>query len=202
MARVRTVEHQVSCAICQRTLLMGESATRYSPGRDEWVDVCPLCSRVAAEHGWIKEGAPTTPLVAERRRRLRVPVLPLLERRHGAEQPAAAQPALVVRPLSDGEQALAEAAELFNGSAFRRTVAGIAKSLGTPQASLVYLSGVNPEVVITVAWEISWYQYRVVFGSGQPIRLAERGFELEELDERFTAWNGRFDEETRLIAEA
>ena len=39
--------------------------------------------------------------------------------------------------------------------------------------------------MITVAWEISWYQYRVGLGSSQPIRLAERGYEIDELDPRF-----------------
>ena len=33
-----------SCAICERTLLMGERATRFSPAADgSFVDVCPLC---------------------------------------------------------------------------------------------------------------------------------------------------------------
>ena len=38
---------------------------------------------------------------------------------------------------------MVEAAELFNASAFRRTVAGIAKSLGKPQAAIVPLSGIE-----------------------------------------------------------
>ena len=88
----------------------------------------------------------------------------------------------MLRRLSPEEQAIVEAAELFNDSAYRRTIAGIAKSLGEARVSLLPLSGVNPEVVITVAWDISWYQYRVVFESGQPVRLAERGYELDDLD--------------------
>jgi hypothetical protein len=91
-----------------------------------------------------------------------------------------------------------QAAEVFNASAFRRTVAGIQKSLGDAKVSFLPLSGTNPEVVITVAWDISWYQYRVVFGSGQPVRLAERGYELDDLDERFRAWNGLLDESGRV----
>src|SRR5438093_12346741 len=61
----------VSCAICERTLLLGERATRYSPqGDDELVEVCALCHDVALEHGWVREGSPMTPaLRAERRRR-------------------------------------------------------------------------------------------------------------------------------------
>ena len=63
-----------TCAICHRTLLLGERAARYTPGNDAWVDVCALCTETANEHGWVKEGTPTTPLVAEgppRKRRLR-----------------------------------------------------------------------------------------------------------------------------------
>ena len=56
---------------------------------------------------------------------------------------------------------MVEAADLFNASQYRRTVGGIAKSLGDPTVSVVVLSGVNSEVVVTVAWDISWYQYRV-----------------------------------------
>lgn len=214
MAYVKRIDGSPTCAVCRRTLLMGERTVRYSPGGDDWVDVCPLCTVVAAEHGWLKEGTPTTPLVGVRRRRLRMPALTLLEGRRPAapdeDAPAtAAAPSLppplpesMVRRMSGEEQELVEAADLFNESAFRRTIAGIAKSLGDPQASLVHLSGTNPEVVITVAWDISWYQYRVVFGSGQPVRLAERGYELDDLDARFTGWNARFDEAMRLVPDA
>jgi hypothetical protein len=59
--------------------------------------------------------------------------------------------------------------------------------------SIVALSGTNPEVVITVCWEISWYQYRVVLGSSQ-VRLAQRGLEPEDLDESFRDWNAELNE--------
>jgi hypothetical protein len=65
--------------------------------------------------------------------------------------------------------------------------------------SLLPLSGVNPEVVLTIAWDISWYQYRVVFDSGQPVRLAERGYELEELDARFKDWNAHLQDDGRVL---
>ena len=93
---------------------------------------------------------------------------------------------------------MVEAAELFNASPYRRTVAGIARSLGRAQVSLLPLSGTNPEVVVTVAWEISWYQYRVALDAAQAVRLAERGYELEELDERFRAWNAFLEEDGRI----
>ena len=100
--------------------------------------------------------------------------------------------------VSERTRPVVEAAELFNGSAYRRTIAGIAKSLGDARVSLLPLSGVNPEVVITVAWDISWYQYRVVFESGQPVRLAERGYELDDLNPRFARWNGHLGPDGRV----
>ena len=101
--------------------------------------------------------------------------------------------------LSEPELAMVDAADLFNASAYLRTVAGIAKSLGPPKASIVPLSGVNTEVVITVAWDISWYQYRVKVGSAQPIRLEDRGLELAEVDSGFKAWNAELDRHGRLM---
>jgi hypothetical protein len=197
---VKKVNTLRTCAICHRTLLLGERTTRYLPGDGDWVDVCALCTDEANEHGWVREGSPTTPFVADaRRRRRRLPHLSLnlLEARKADHEPATAEPML--RRLSAQEQAMVEASELFNESAFKRTVAGIAKSLGEPRVSLLPLSGTNPEVVITVAWDISWYQYRVAFGSNQPIRLAERGYEIDDLDERFEDWNATLDSSGRVV---
>src|SRR5919199_3775961 len=82
------------CAICERTILMGERTIRFAPHEgDDFVDVCPLCQDVAAEHGWLKEGTPTTPLVpTERRRRRRI--LSGLFDRDAAAEPVAAEPNL------------------------------------------------------------------------------------------------------------
>ncbi|NUR75870.1 MAG: hypothetical protein HOQ28_06245, partial [Thermoleophilia bacterium] len=46
---------------------------------------------------------------------------------------------------------------------------------------------------------ISWYQYRVTPDSAQPVRLAERGHELGDLDGTYTRWNARIDEGGRLV---
>ena len=189
MTVVRRQDIQRTCAICHRTLLMGERAVRFTSGSDEWVDVCALCTSTADEHGWLKEGSPTTPILPETRRRRRFAGLAaLLEPRRAEPEQRIPEPML--RRLSPEEQAVVEAAELFNDSAYRRTIAGIAKSLGDARVSLLPFSGVNPEVVITVAWDISWYQYRVSPESGQTVRLAERGYELDDLDPRFAQWNG------------
>jgi len=186
------------CAVCHRTLLMGERSFRFTPGGEDWVDVCALCTDQADEHGWIKEGSPTTPLVPDTsRRRRRFPGLGLIEQ-HRKVEPEHVMPEPMLRRLSGTEQAQVEAADLFNDSAYRRTIAGIAKSLGEARVSFLPLSGVNPEVVVTVAWDISWYQYRVVFESAQPVRLAERGYEFDDLEDRFKDWNGNLGPDGRL----
>jgi hypothetical protein len=176
---------------------MGERAVRFTPGGEDWVDVCALCTTTADDHGWIKEGSPTTPIVPETRRRRRFGGLgSLLEARRAEPETNRSEP--MYRRLSPEEQAMVEAAELFNDSAYRRTIAGIAKSLGDARVSLLSLSGVNPEVVITVAWDISWYQYRVSPEAGQIVRLAERGYELDDLDPRFAHWNGHLGPDGRV----
>jgi hypothetical protein len=184
------------CAICERTLLVGERTVRYTPDGESFVDVCPLCQEIAMEHGWVKEGSPTTPLVADRRRRRRGLAAIFGESRKPVVDPIVEEP--ILRRLSQRELAMVEAADLFNESGFRRTIAGIAKSLGEPKASIVPLSGTSSEVVLTVAWDISWYQYRVSPDSAQPVRLAERGHDPRELESMFTSWNAKLTRDGRI----
>jgi hypothetical protein len=188
-----------TCSICERSLLLGERALRYSPhGGDEYVDVCPLCQDAAAEYGWVKEGSPTTPTVPADRRRRGPRLARLFEPRRPVQaEPVATEP--ILRRLSDDELALVEAADLFNSSDYRRTVGGIAKSLGEPKASIVGLSGVNPGVIVTVAWDISWYQYRVSPESAQPVRLVDRGHDPADLERSFVAWNARIGDDGRVM---
>jgi hypothetical protein len=186
-----------ACAICERTLLMGEHAIRFSPDGEEYVDVCPLCSDIALEHGWVREGVPMSPAIQLPLRRRRSLWSSLIGARPLVEQPVVEEPLL--RRLSDDEVALVEAAELFNASAFLRTVNGVAKALGEPQVSIMPLSGVTGEMVLTFAWDISWYQYRVTPDSGQPVRLAERGHDIDELDAAFTEWNAHLESNGRVM---
>jgi hypothetical protein len=189
-----------TCAVCERTLLTGERAMRFAPHGDDFVDVCPLCADIALEHGWIKEGSPTTPTVPNQRRRRRRGLASLFDpRREPADEPVVAEP--ILRRLSTREQQMVEAADIFNSSDYRRTVGGIAKSLGAPRASIVPLSGVTGELIVSVAWEISWYQYRVTPDSPQPIRLAERGHDLADLDAGYQRWNARVQDDGRLVPE-
>ncbi|HET7127744.1 MAG TPA: hypothetical protein VFJ93_01555 [Gaiellaceae bacterium] len=198
--RVTKVATTRICAICERTLLMGERASHYAPEEGaELVDVCPLCQDIAVEHGWLKEGTPSTPTVAGdlRRRRRTLPEVLGLKRASQAQTFVPSEP--ILRRLSDQEVSVLEAADLFNGSSYRRTVGGIAKSLGEARASFIPLSGTNGEIAVTVAWDLSWYQYRVCPESAQPVRLERRGHELDELDDAFKSWNAHLEDEGRLV---
>jgi hypothetical protein len=199
MRQSRTLVDQ-TCAICERTLLVGERALRFAPHEGAGlVDVCQLCADEAHEQGWVKEGSPTTPTVPAARRKRRLSLSSIFDPRRTPPEGETVAPEPILRRLSDHELAMVEAADLFNASAYRRTIAGIAKSLGPPKASIVPLSGVNTEAVITVAWDISWYQYRVTVDSAQPVRLEERGLELSEVARKFQAWNAELDRHGRLM---
>ena len=200
--RVTKVSTMRACAVCERTLLLGERTVRFSPDDGaEFVEVCPLCQEAALDAGWVKEGSPTTPTInGDRRRRRGLGSRFGISRASAAEEPLAQQEP-ILRRLSDEEIALLEAADIFNASAYRRTVGGIVKSLGVPQASIVPLSGTTGELAVTVAWDLSWYQYRVSPDLGQPIRLEGRGHELSELEPAFTEWNAKIEDEGRLVPE-
>ena len=187
------------CAVCDRTLLQGEVALRFSPDGVEFVDVCPLCQDVALDYGWVREGGPVSPaLSSARARRKRTRWSQLLGVSNGADsQPVVPEP--VLRRLTDSEAALVEAADLFNASLFTRTVQGVARALGAPLVSIVPLSGVNSELVLTFAWEITWYQYRVMPEAPSPIRLADRGADIVEIEPAFTDWNAHLDESGRVV---
>ena len=85
------------------TLLVGERSVRYSADGENYVDVCPLCQETALDYGWIKEGSPTTPVVADRRRRSWFTSF-LGEARKPAVEPVADEP--ILRRLSEPELAM------------------------------------------------------------------------------------------------
>ena len=177
---------------------MGERAIRFAPNGVDFVDVCPLCQEQAVEYGWLKEGSPTSPTMPASRRRRRRSLGSIFETRRPAPETTVA-PEPILRRLSEPELAMVEAADLFNSSPYRRTVGGIAKSLGQPKASIVQLSGVKSELVVTIVWDISWYQYRVSLDSAQPVRLAERGHDPAELEYSFGQWNAHLEDDGRLV---
>jgi hypothetical protein len=199
VTRVTKVGVDRSCAICERTLLLGERSIRFSPnGGADYVDVCPLCADTAVENGWVREGAPTTPMLESNgRRRRRGFLSALLGTKQRTVEETVAEP--ILRRLSERELLMVEASDVFNASQYRRTIGGIGRSLGAPRVSVVVLSGVNVDVVVTVAWDISWYQYRVAPDSDNPVRLEGRGHDPAELDGLFTEWNAHMEEDGRVV---
>jgi hypothetical protein len=105
-----------------------------------------------------------------------------------------------VRAVPTNAQVKVERAlELFNSSEHVRTIGGIARTLGDPWVSAAPLSEAPSEVAITVAWELSWYRYRVDLGDADdPVTLVAKGEELDELDGSMREWNASADADGRL----
>jgi hypothetical protein len=92
------------------------------------------------------------------------------------------------------------ALELFNASEHQRTVAGLSRSLGAPWASALPDLDAPSTVNLVVAWELSWYRFRIDLGDGsEPVGLAAKGDELEDIDQEMRAWNAGLDAEGRLV---
>jgi hypothetical protein len=91
---------------------------------------------------------------------------------------------------------------LFNGSQHQRTVAGLARTLGTPHVSAQPDPGHGSQVSVVIAWELSWYRYRVDLGDeGEPVEMLEKGEEIAEIDESQRDWNATLDADGRLQAD-
>jgi hypothetical protein len=96
------------------------------------------------------------------------------------------------------EAIMRHAVKLFNSSEECRKVAGLIRSLGEPQAA------VRPDpsrqmALITVAWELSWYQWEVTDESHrEPVREVAKGSDVSELSEDARAWNAAVDEDGSL----
>lgn len=92
------------------------------------------------------------------------------------------------------------ALELFNGSGHQRTVAGLARTLGPPWVSALPDPAQASAVSVLVAWELSWYRYRVDLGDeADPVMMLEKGEELDQIDEPLRAWNATLDDSGRLV---
>jgi hypothetical protein len=91
------------------------------------------------------------------------------------------------------------ALDLFNRSEHPRTIAGIARSLGPPNASALTSEAAAAEVLLTVAWELSWYQFTVDLSDPrEPVQVRAQGQELAELPDQARAWNLDADATGRL----
>jgi hypothetical protein len=89
-------------------------------------------------------------------------------------------------PATRFERAIAR----FNGSDAGRTAAGLTRTLGAPSVSVGDLAGEEDVVRVTVAWELTWYQWGVDLGDElRPVFELERGFEVAEIDAAARQWN-------------
>lgn len=102
----------------------------------------------------------------------------------------AAEPA-----AGEGEErgtSIAEALAAFNASNHRRTVAGLSRTLGPPRATALAIRTWNglPGARLTVAWELTWYQWEVGAGElGSEVRESGKGETIDQLRAPDRAWN-------------
>ncbi len=187
MIEIRRTISDTSCAVCGRTVLLGERLVSYRRVGSEDAQVCELCLDQADARGWTREGSPSLPVQLGERRERGLRGL-LKQRRRGITAPEPFDPELLPDDPADAVEA---GLELFNESTHPRTVSGIARTLGDPRVSVVRRS--HREVVVTVAWDLSWYQYRIDMLGAQTVTLQHRGEELDELDGQFRDWNAQAD---------
>jgi hypothetical protein len=214
----------VSCAMCGRTLLQGETPEVYlvSGSRRH---VCELCTVRANHQGWIREsqglqighrgsrGDDRRPLLERLRRGRRSSARDLdgvgaPDGDAASEAPPAAPE--VAEPAREGpreprhvhavptseELKAARAVDVFNASEHPRTVAGVARSLGAPGVAVHPLPDHASVVRIVVAWELCWYRYEVDLADegAHGVRTAGQGYELGELSEAEVTPNAAADD--------
>ena len=93
------------------------------------------------------------------------------------------------------ERALAR----FNESEHARTVAGLTKTLGDPQVSVGAAAGSPNEIRLTVAWELSWYQWGVDLGEpASSVYEIAKGYEVAEIDASAREWNAHVEQGGRI----
>jgi hypothetical protein len=133
--------------------------------------VCELCRGRAEQLGWVDPAAPGANV--------------------GKRDPEAR-----VAPRSRLERAISR----FNASEAARTVAGLMRTLGQPWVSVGAAAGSPSEVRITVAWELSWYQWGVDLGDElRPVFQIDKGNEVEQLDRSARQWNANAVEGGQLV---
>ena len=163
--------------------MTGERSVPYQRVGEDDALVCELCLDGADARGWVREGAPALPVKLGDRREKGVKGW-LRPKKKGVTAPQPFDPELLPEDPKDAVEA---GLELFNESTHPRTVSGIARTLGDPRVSVVQRNA--SEVVVTVAWDLSWYQYRVDMLGPRPVTLHRRGEELAEIESRCQAWN-------------
>jgi hypothetical protein len=197
-----------TCAVCGRTILAGERIHGFVDSGEER-SVCELCVARAERLGWGRagEGEPERDEHGYEGRWRLGGLLRRRPRRPGEEdatQPPSRpapprRPRPVAPPDADAPSPFERAAARFNSSEAGRTAAGLTRTLGKPWVSIGAAAGVPDEVRITVAWELSWYQWAVDIGDElRPVFQIGKGREVEQLDAAARQWNASIDEDGRL----
>jgi hypothetical protein len=93
------------------------------------------------------------------------------------------------------------ALDLFNGSQHQRTIAGLARTLGPPYVGVQPDAGQPSQVSVVVAWELSWYRYRIDLGDdADAVVMLDKGEEIDQIDASLRDWNATLDAEGRVLA--
>jgi predicted RNA-binding Zn-ribbon protein involved in translation (DUF1610 family) len=151
-----------TCGVCGRSILAGERTRTFMSPKEGQKLVCELCRERAGTLGWVDPAAP------------------------GANVGKARPEPVAEAPHNRLERAVFR----FNASEAARTVAGLTRSLGSPWVSVGAMAGSPSEVRITVAWELSWYQWGVdLADEGRPVFPIDKGSEIEQLDRPARQWN-------------
>jgi hypothetical protein len=97
------------------------------------------------------------------------------------------------------ERLLRLAVDAFNAGPGPRKIAGLVRSLGEPHVA------VRPDgpakALLTVAWELSWYQWYVDLDGGAEVREVRKGSELSELEADEQGWNASVADDGHLRLE-
>jgi hypothetical protein len=161
-----------TCAVCGRSILPGERTRTLVSPKEGPQQVCELCRKRAEAHGWVD------------------PVGPGANVGRRPDPPA---------PATPGKSRLEVAVDRFNASEPARTVAGLMRTLGPPWVSVGAAAGSPSEIRITVAWELSWYQWGVDVGDeARAVFQIDKGNELTQLDGSARQWNARTEQDGRL----
>jgi hypothetical protein len=181
-------------------MLAGERTREYLTPERESRAVCDLCRTRADRAGWIRADRAAEQVPgdeSEQRPRER----PRWRPRRGTNSPPS--PRAPERPERSApespERRIRRALDRFNSTEHRRTVEGLTRSLGMPRVAAITPAEAPQQVRLTVAWDLSWYQWKVEFSGEQAdVSTLRNGRELAELGAADRAWNARADEDGRL----
>ncbi len=220
-----TTSHEIlSCDVCGRRLLRGERADAFIAGGSRRV-VCELCTARASNEGWIREGADEATGVRRNGVRRGSSLLGRLRQRAESAMPRSEsgsvaqdgdarlgrvtsgsparpsrQPRHVRAVPTNAELKMARALEMFNSSRHRRTVAGVARSLGPPVVAVAPSTTEGSVVTLAVSWELCWYRYEVdLADEAAGVRVVSQGDELGDLEPDEQTPNAAADEQGALV---